>query len=635
MIADDRQLDLIISDKEIWIFDYEFVVGSEGHEKGHYSISGRRGYSPPWPHLKLAAVGNDSLGSDRCFAKIRSWICTCEREHKHGDCSKPARSPLPDRVIALDVKSDAISLKLLTTNGESEKYLALSHRWGSSPLITTTTKNLTAMSENIDLAALPRTFTDAVLCAKNLGVRYLWIDSLCIVQDDMTDWQRQSAKMESYYSGAYLVVAAASADGSNVGFLKERPPIYTGIPFETVSGSGILDMVVRRIMPHRTGSRLTASVAMEHDYIDSRAWCMQETILARRTVFFHNSELLWQCQSTTDCECGRSMKTSPEDEIGPDHFSSYTASPGIREFLTECSGILRYSGRPLSTLNSIRSVYIEWRHGIVPLYTEKDITHTTDRLPALSGLAAKVHQYLESQHHPDQYLAGIWRSDPLGLLWAVERHHDPENIWEPDEYLGPSFSWVSVNHSVCYKIPPAMQSDQYPPVYGDIKCSIKEAHITIDGLNPFGAVTDGFIKVSGLACSMTIRIGTSAEERYWLDCGAGSNLTDFWVDTHLAPVKIRKKKGYTLSLNRFGKRTFDERYKGSTPQIHVDGLVVASLDPEPGEYGDWVRYAILVLGKSVLRSGMYQRLGVAGVGIKSANTQPWLDRLSAREFTII
>ncbi|OCK90001.1 HET-domain-containing protein, partial [Cenococcum geophilum 1.58] len=344
---------LIISANEISIFDCAFVAGSEGRNKGRYSIRGRPGYSQRWPTLKLADAISHSLGSDICFAKIRSWISLCEQEHEHSDCLKPARSRLPDRVIALDTTFGMISLRLLITKGEPDRYIALSHRWGSSPCITTTSENLATMCENIDYTNLPQTFADAVVCAKNLGIKYLWIDSICVVQDDILDWQRQSAKMESYYSGAFVVIAAASADSGNAGFLKERPSVYTGIPFES-----------------------------------SRAWCMQETILARRVLFFHHSEMLWQCQSLTD-------------------------------------------------------LYVEWRHGIVPLYTSKALTHSADRLPALSGLAAKVCQYLESQNHGDEYLAGIWRSDPLGLLWAVSRGSDPENVWEPDEYLGPSFSWVS------------------------------------------------------------------------------------------------------------------------------------------------------------------------------------------------
>lgn len=633
MIADDREMGLIISANEISIFDCAFVAGSEGRNKGRYSIRGRPGYSQRWPTLKLADAISHSLGSDICFAKIRSWISLCEQEHEHSDCLKPARSRLPDRVIALDTTFGMISLRLLITKGEPDRYIALSHRWGSSPCITTTSENLATMCENIDYTNLPQTFADAVVCAKNLGIKYLWIDSICVVQDDILDWQRQSAKMESYYSGAFVVIAAASADSGNAGFLKERPSVYTGIPFESVPDSGTHDLAVQRIMPHCADSQLTATVAMERDYIESRAWCMQETILARRVLFFHHSEMLWQCQSLTDCECGRSMTRDEEDQSSSARLQSYDASPSIREFLGPCSGLLRYFGKPLSTLNSVHLVYVEWRHGIVPLYTSKALTHSADRLPALSGLAAKVCQYLESQNHGDEYLAGIWRSDPLGLLWAVSRGSDPENVWEPDEYLGPSFSWVSVDQEVCYKIPPAMQSAQYPPVYGDIKCRILEAHVVVDGINPFGAVKDGFIKVSGLASDMIIRIGTSTEDRYWLDCGAGVDYTDFWVDTHLGVVRIRKKKGFTYSLNRFGKAIFDERYRGCTPQIHVDGLVVANLDPAPDQYKYSVNYAILVLGKSVKRPGTYQRLGIATVGIRS-HSHHWVDKLSLREFTI-
>jgi hypothetical protein len=93
-------------------------------------------------------------------------------------------------------------------------------------------------------------------------------------------------------------------------------------------------------------------------------------------------------------------------------------------------------------------------------------------------------------------------------------------------------------------------------------------------------------------------------------------------------------KGFTYSLNRFGKAIFDERYRGCTPQIHVDGLVVANLDPAPDQPNNSVNYTILVLGKSVKRPGTYQRLGLATVRIRS-HSHHWVDKLSLREFTII
>lgn len=627
MVADDRQLGFRVTADDIRIGDFGFVHNEYESKSGHYSICGRQGHRPYWPALRQATSISQSLASEACFAKMRAWVDSCQQKHSHPDCSRSAKCKLPDRVIAINSIQGNTSLKLLITKGEHERYIALSHRWGSSTGLITTSENIANMCKSIYHQNLPQTFSDAVICAQNLGIKYLWIDSLCIIQDDLQDWQRQSAKMESYYSDAFLVIAAASADGHSAGFLKDRPPIYTGIPFESKPGSGIDDMVVQRIMPHCTDSNLTSQAAMEHDYIESRAWCMQETILARRTLYFHHSEMVWQCQSLIDCECGRSFNRYDSDTTSSTVPQSYEADTDILEFLEVCSGLLRYSGKPLSLVSSVESAFVEWRHGIVPLYTTKKLTRQSDKLPALSGLASKISEYLKSQGHDNQYLAGIWRGDPLGLLWSVSEI-DHGYLFDGDESRAPSFSWVSVSTEIHYKIPPATQSPQFPDVYGAMKCTILDASVGVDGENPFGAVSDGFIKVSGLALDLTIRLGTSAEEMYWLECGPGVFSIQFQADTNLAPIKIRKKKGHTFTLNRFGSSVFDERHKDGTPEIRVDGLVVANLPSANA-------YAMLVLGKSITRPGAFQRLGIASVTLKEAYNQRWVDKLAVREFTII
>ncbi|KAF0320296.1 het domain-containing protein [Colletotrichum asianum] len=112
-------------------------------------------------------------------------------------------------------------LVLHASSEEIGNYVALSHCWGPEQLHPpeTTWSNLRQRQECIDLTTLPSTFRDAVLVTRNLGVQYLWIDSLCIVQDDTADWQTESSKMAGYYSNAYLVISAAQAEDSTQGFL--------------------------------------------------------------------------------------------------------------------------------------------------------------------------------------------------------------------------------------------------------------------------------------------------------------------------------------------------------------------------------------------------------------------------------
>jgi hypothetical protein len=115
-------------------------------------------------------------------------------------------------------------IKLCETHGIRVPYAALSHCWGKIPLVKTTkeTRNTTRGIANLILPSLPKSFQDAAKVAMNLGLRYLWIDSLCIVQDDPLDWEEEAAKMGSIFESSYVAIAATSAIRSTVGFLSQR-----------------------------------------------------------------------------------------------------------------------------------------------------------------------------------------------------------------------------------------------------------------------------------------------------------------------------------------------------------------------------------------------------------------------------
>jgi len=129
---------------------------------------------------------------------------------------------LPTRVLDVGVEGRSHDIKLITLGTEEVKYIALSHCWGDSRSILTTTKlTLKPRQQNIEFNDLPRTFQDAVQITRALDVRYLWIDSLCIVQDDEDDWQVESGRMAEIYLGSYLTVAATgSADSSGGCFFR-------------------------------------------------------------------------------------------------------------------------------------------------------------------------------------------------------------------------------------------------------------------------------------------------------------------------------------------------------------------------------------------------------------------------------
>jgi hypothetical protein len=172
----------------------------------------------------------ERLDVDIATRQARQWLNECEVNHQ---CSvyRRSRTQLPTRV--LDLGEDASpqdSIKLFETGGVEDIYMTLSHCWGPTQFITTTRDTIKQRIAGIALSDLPQTFKDAVSLTRKLGIRYLWIDSLCIKQKDKEDWEREAGKMGSVYSQSFLNIAATrSAEGSG-GLFKERLALIADVP---------------------------------------------------------------------------------------------------------------------------------------------------------------------------------------------------------------------------------------------------------------------------------------------------------------------------------------------------------------------------------------------------------------------
>jgi hypothetical protein len=175
------------------------------------------------------------------LGKVERWIGACNNQHKGCLTSTDFESPLPTRLLDLSSLPSSIGLRSvhgdprevlvgstlkLTENllGDRGQYIALSYCWGKSLAYTTTTKNLQAHKQDggIEYAQLPKTLQDAVFLTRYLGIRYLWADCLCILQDDKADWEYEASRMADVYSNAYLTIAATRASHCGEGFLQAR-----------------------------------------------------------------------------------------------------------------------------------------------------------------------------------------------------------------------------------------------------------------------------------------------------------------------------------------------------------------------------------------------------------------------------
>lgn len=198
---------------------------------------------------------------------------------------------MPKRLI--DVGSE-VSPKIRlheTSPNEKMDYLALSHPWGSPPHFCTFTSNLSNYHRGIAFYDLPATFKDAIIVTRSLGLRYLWIDSICIIQGPDGDFAEQAQQMENIFSQAYCVLAASSATGQQDGFLHPR----RRRDFVHFEASNKPTIRVGEFMDNFDQHVLQSP-------LNQRGWVLQERALARRTIYFTSEQTFWECGAGVHCE---------------------------------------------------------------------------------------------------------------------------------------------------------------------------------------------------------------------------------------------------------------------------------------------------------------------------------------------
>lgn len=181
--------------------------------------------------------------------------------------------PLPSHVINVGNYIHSPFVKLRETEGhEQGKYICLSYCWGKSREFTTTRATLEERKRQIMIANMPKTYQDAICMARELGVSYLWIDSLCICQDDVDDWERESAKMSSIYANAYLTIGASRARDSAGGFFGPRhPQTYVEIEYTAPGPDGLQGQAVAFSLPLREEADPQVYVSMPSEPLSDRA----------------------------------------------------------------------------------------------------------------------------------------------------------------------------------------------------------------------------------------------------------------------------------------------------------------------------------------------------------------------------
>jgi Heterokaryon incompatibility protein (HET) len=288
-----------------WGFTYDKYILKPRVDLEVYSESAP---SPPAhlagaPSMGPAGPRPENVGSERCMRFMKECVRQCCAEHKV--CTAQATGFVPTRLICLGQSNEDLRICESIPTNEGITWAALSHCWGGSQPYKLQRANLPRLKQHINSSDLPATFCNAIEVARELGLRYLWIDSLCIVQDDKTDWEFEAARMGTVYGRAFVVLCAASSPNPQTPFLGQRDEDWLPkrVEFETEQGAKMPIMVRRRHLlaaPLEQGSYeppfTSAWASLKRvGPLYKRGWCFQETFLATRILHFAPGAIIFEC----------------------------------------------------------------------------------------------------------------------------------------------------------------------------------------------------------------------------------------------------------------------------------------------------------------------------------------------------
>lgn len=478
-------------------------------------------------NFRYTEIDHD-LGSDANFDVGKSWIKQCRDDHDPMKCPPLVDVELPKRLVDVTVDIKNPHPRLMECTGQIGQYLALSHCWGASvrgERLTTTQATLKARMKSIPLDTMPANFRDAVLITRKLGYRYVWVDSLCIVQDSAKDWEIESSRMGDIYMRAALTIAAAGAIDSDGGMLVNGYGEHTMAKFAP-SQWFLTDRQTSNRYAHSNTTKprthkprqallrihsspespqvnltpwLSYSDLEENWYrcvvvgpLAHRAWTLQERILSHRTLYYGQRQIYWQCASSRKAADGENVPTSAST-------SAWSQSSDHSEW----PDLLGYKTKDCKNDSiAAHSFRMTWLN-ILQIYVSRILTYKADKLPALAGIAAVCQNFTGYQ-----YVAGLWREDlVVGLVWTpipiwakgstMLDYTIPAPMWESHNpaYEGPSWSWASTEIRGLLEFWGKSRENR---MWKQFDAQVIDIQLTLKGNNPFGTVAKGKLVLRGL-----------------------------------------------------------------------------------------------------------------------------------------
>ncbi|KAF2798575.1 HET-domain-containing protein [Melanomma pulvis-pyrius CBS 109.77] len=444
---------------------------------------------------------------------------------------------------------------------EKGSWCALSYCWGSILAYKTMTDNRESHMQGIKFSRLPKTLQDAIFITRYLRQQYIWIDCLCIIQDDKADWQREAAHMANIYSNSYLTISAARANDSSEGFLGDRT-IKSTYPASVQDEEGSFQLYFWTFGTYDVNVSPCSAQSNDMDPLmeplSTRAWTLQERLLPVRTLHFATNQMYWDCADMLQGENGKHLV-----DVDPDFRVDDIAKSVV----------------PSST--SQRSWY-----QLIAAFSSRNITYASDYLPALSGTIAAI-----QERTGEICYAGLWKSHFLeGLLWRLE-HPNDVTVWTKKKprklevWRAPSWSFAAVEGNISYYYAGLTDYDT------DYCAELEHCSVETVGENPLGELKGGFARIRGpvTAINLVENDGKEQENTAGLDCllqlreqefVEAKILFDFERDEHCEALMLTPHTGLAVALVDATKREYVRVGTIHVPEGSDSSLLSASQYPE-------------------------------------------------------
>jgi len=488
-----------------------------------------------------------STGSWETFNDIHYWLRECGKGHtrcktRYGE--QPRQMPTRLLQVGAFDPGPKVYLRASSQIPSDSRYATLSHCWGQHMPVKLEQRVLQAFSEGIEIAALPRTFRDAIGLTKALGLDYLWIDSLCIIQDSPNDWDCGCTRMSSVYMGSFVNIGANSSADSRGGLYRQRSwksvtPLAVCLTYAPI-GWRCQPIV---LYPNRGDNIL------DHAPLGSRAWVAQERILAPRTIHLLQHKVVWECD-----EC----MASESDVTGKLEMRSKMASLARR--------------RPkLDNLADSRKQFLSTWANVVRFYSMGKLTVATDKLIAISGVARYMWSMLWDDG-PLEYYAGHWSHNfEFQLTWSGSYFSVGSR---PRNYIAPSWSWASYNGEVVFPYP--YQETLWATLIQIETCPVSDS---------FGAVSSGFIRMQGPLCRAVTTYSTHHVDQ------EGRNIVKLLgssVDIECVELSFDEADEATIIEDGGGQQNhfvmFGIMQRGNTGDRPFEGIILRLTGLQRGQY---------------------------------------------------